>query len=203
MADERQGESVIAFEDISFSYGERRVFEDFSLSLPGKVTVLEGASGSGKTTLMKIAAGLLRPEKGKVSGVPEKVSFMFQENRLLPWFSARENVAAVLPKSRRGEAVTWLKLMELEDFLESLPGNMSGGQQRRVAIARALAYGGELLIMDEPLKGLDEALQQRVTKRILELKRRILVTSHSEFESCLWGGERVTIEPYHHSEMGQ
>ena len=184
---------MIIFDDISFSYGEKPVFQRFSLELPDRVTVLEGPSGSGKTTLLKLAAGLLRPDAGRITGVPEKISFTFQENRLLPWFTARENVAAVLPKRRREEAGKWLRLMELDDVAESRPGSMSGGQQRRVAIARTLAWGGELFIMDEPLKGLDEALQRRIVRRILEQARHVIVTSHSAFETGLWGGSVVNI----------
>ena len=184
---------MIIFDDISFAYGERQVFRSFSLSLPDKVTILEGPSGSGKTTLLKMAARLLKPQAGRISGVPERVSFTFQENTLLPWFTARGNVEAVLPRDRRSEAEIWLKLMELADVMDSLPGNMSGGQQRRVAIARALAYGGELFIMDEPLKGLDEPLQRRIVPRILEQVPRLIVTSHSAFETQLWGGTAVDI----------
>ena len=184
---------MIKFDHISFSYGERKVFDDFTLELTDKVTVLEGASGSGKTTLLKLAAGLLEPSGGRVLGVPERVAFTFQENRLLPWFSARDNVAAVLPKGHGDEADVWLELMELSDVSGSLPGNMSGGQQRRVAIARALAFGGDLFIMDEPLKGLDEALQERVVPRILERAKNLIVTSHSGFETELWGGNVVRV----------
>ena len=92
---------------------------------------------------------------------------VFQENRLLPWFSALKNVAFVIngdeEKARR--ALSWL---ELSDAADKLPDELSGGMQRRVAVARALAYGGDVLLLDEPNAGLDESLAERMMSRILE-----------------------------------
>ena len=183
---------MISFENVTFSYGEKDVFDGLNLSLPEGTNVLVGASGSGKTTLLKLIAGLLTPEKGMITGVPLRPAVMFQENRLMPWLTARENVEAALPRERRREAVDWLRFVELEELEGRRPGDMSGGQQRRVALARALAFGGDLLIMDEPLKGLDEALIERLVPNITALGLPIVVTSHSEFETKLWGG-KVTV----------
>ena len=185
---------MIDISSLSFSYGKVPVFRDFSLEIPGPSAVLMGPSGCGKTTLLRLVAGLLRPDAGTVRGAEGPVSFLFQEDRLLPWFPAEENVAAVLPKERRGEAAEWLRRVELpEESLAALPSALSGGQQRRVALARALAYGDGLLILDEPFKGLDAELAKRMIALILEQKRPLLVSTHSLEEARLLGGTVLTL----------
>ncbi|MGM9521239.1 MAG: ATP-binding cassette domain-containing protein [Oscillospiraceae bacterium] len=184
---------MIHFKCIDFSYGDVPVFSGFSLPVEGAVNVIEGASGCGKTTLLKLAAGLLTPSAGKIEGMPKRPAVMFQENRLLPWFNLRENVEAVLPRERRSEVAKWLELVELSELSEKLPGETSGGQQRRTALARALGFGGDILILDEPLKGLDKALITRLVPKIKALGIPIIVTSHSELETALWGGNVTVI----------
>lgn len=185
---------MIEIRDLCFSYGEKTVFKDLDLTLSGQVTVLEGVSGSGKTTLLRLIAGLLKPDSGRISGVPQKTAVMFQEDRLFPWLTAQENVAAVLLKERAGDAAWWLKRLELtEEEIKKKPEFLSGGQRRRVSMARALAFGGELLIMDEPMKGLDEALAARIIPIIKAGGVPMVVTTHSEFEAKLWGGEMIAL----------
>lgn len=185
---------MITISSLSFSYGKIPVFRDFSLEIPGPAAVLMGPSGCGKTTLLRLVAGLLKPDAGEIRGAEGPVSFLFQEDRLLPWASAEENVEAVLPKERRGEAREWLRKVELpEEGFSSLPGNLSGGQQRRVALARALAYGEGLLILDEPFRGLDAELTGRMIGLILESGRPLLASTHSPEAARLLGGPVVTL----------
>ncbi len=178
---------MIEIKNLNFSYGELKVFDNLSLTLRESCTVLEGVSGRGKTTLLRILAGLLRPQSGSVTGVPPRPAMMFQEDRLLPWLTVRENVKAA------GDVGNLLKLVELEDYSEAYPDSLSGGQRRRTALARALSFGGGILLLDEPLKGLDEALMSRLVPKIKAFNIPIIVTSHSAFETSLWGGERVVI----------
>jgi ABC-type nitrate/sulfonate/bicarbonate transport system ATPase subunit len=185
---------VIKVTDLRFSYGEKRIFDGLSLELPDGVCCMEGASGRGKTTLLRLIAGLEKPSGGTISGVPEKIAFMFQEDRLLPWLSAEANIAAVLPKSRAEEVKKWLCAVELENEAAALPENLSGGQRRRVALARALAFGGDLLILDEPFEGLDPALTERMTALVRGVAADVLVTSHSAFQTALWGGTRIVLQ---------
>ncbi len=185
---------MIEIDSLSFSYGRTPVFRDFSLEIPGPAAVLMGPSGCGKTTLLRLIAGLLKPDAGAIRGAEGPASFLFQEDRLLPWFSAEENVAAVLPKGKRGEAGRWLEKVELPgESFDALPSALSGGQQRRVAIARALAYGEGLLILDEPFKGLDAELTKRMIALILEQKRPLLVSTHSLEDARLLGGAILTL----------
>ncbi|MBO4406116.1 MAG: ATP-binding cassette domain-containing protein [Clostridia bacterium] len=187
---------MIAISSLSFSYGKAPIFRDLSLELPDPVAVLMGPSGCGKTTLLYLIAGLLKPDAGEIAGVAPPVSFLFQDDRLLPWFSARDNVAAVLPKEKKTAADEWLRRVELpEESFSSLPGHLSGGQRRRVALARALAYGDGLLILDEPFKGLDAELAERMIGLVLGTGRPLLVSTHSAEEARLLGGRILTLPP--------
>lgn len=184
---------MIRIDGLCFSYGGKEVFKDFFLELPAGVCCIRGVSGRGKTTLLRLIAGLLRPDRGTISGVPERVSYMFQEDRLLPWKSAAGNVAAVLPKHRAEEAGFWLDAVELGKEADSLPENLSGGQRRRISLARALAFGGKLLLLDEPFEGLDPGLTARMVDLIKSHFPDILVTSHSAYETELWGGTGIVL----------
>ena len=119
---------MIRLEHISFSYGDRPVLRELNLDLPDHGIVgLAGPSGCGKTTLLRLLAGLERPQAGTILGlVPEETAILFQENRLLPWRRAEQQVTDVLPPSRRGEAARWLRLVELEGEEHTLPAALSG-----------------------------------------------------------------------------
>ena len=114
---------MIQIEGLSLAYWDKRVLEDFSLSLPDRgVTALSGPSGCGKTTLLRVLAGLQRPDAGCLTGLdPARTVLLFQENRLLPWRTAEENIADVLPRERRGEAGRWLALAELSGEASARP----------------------------------------------------------------------------------
>ena len=135
---------MISAEHITVCYGEKRVLDDFSLVLPETgITALSGPSGCGKTTLLRVLAGLQRRSAGVVT-VPPRPTLLFQENRLLPWRTAEQHIADVLPRAQRGEAGRWLALVELEGEEHARPSALSGGMGRRLALARALACGGEI-----------------------------------------------------------
>ena len=145
-----------------------------------------GPSGCGKTSLMHAMAGLIKPEKGSVK-VLGRVSCVFQEPRLLPWLSALENINVVLSDSAETlpEAQKWLDAVGLSEASDKRPGELSGGMQQRLSIARALAYGGDVLLLDEPLKGMDTETEDMVKSLILresESKTLVLVT-HDEAEA--------------------
>lgn len=150
---------MIELKNICLSYGGATVLEELSLTVsPGVHIALMGPSGCGKSSLLNIIAGLVKPTSGTVSVGSERVSYVFQEPRLLPWRTAAQNVNAVLSDNAASmpEALRRLSLVGLADAAEKYPGKLSGGMRQRVNLARALAYDGDILLLDEPLKGLDE-----------------------------------------------
>ncbi len=153
------------------------------------VIAVTGPSGCGKTTLLRLIAGLEQPDSGKVSVFAgAKISMVFQEDRLLDYMSARGNILAVLPagreqKSRSAKyADECLARAGLDGEAEQVVSEFSGGMRRRVAIARALAYGGDILIMDEPFKGLDAETRLQVERFVFERaeERLTVFVTHDE-----------------------
>lgn len=146
---------MLEFKNASFSYGDKEILKNFSFSVKeGTSAAILGPSGFGKTTLLELASGILTPTDGKILPFfSEKSSFIFQENRLLPWYTALENLTAVnIEKNRARE---YLEKVGLSDCENKYPSELSGGMCRRLAIARALAFGGDTFYFDEPLQGLD------------------------------------------------
>lgn len=169
---------MIFVRDLTVCFGDKDVLKDFSIDLPERgVTALSGPSGCGKTTLLRVLGGLQAPERGTVSGVGESV-FLFQEDRLFPWRTAKQHLTDVLPKARQEEAARWLALAELTGEEHSYPAALSGGMGRRLALARTLALGGDLYLLDEPFTGVDALRAQRILERIRALGKPVLLVSH-------------------------
>lgn len=154
----------IALKNVTKKYDDRIVLNDFSISFEeGKINCILGPSGIGKTTILRVLAGLT-DYSGFVER-PEKVSYIFQDSRLLPNLTVWENVEYVIldiPKEQRPPLIkNLLELTELYDRRNDFPQSLSGGMARRVAIARAYAYSADLLLMDEPFSALDTGLKLR------------------------------------------
>ncbi len=170
-------ENAYSLRHISVSFDGVPVLSDFSLYLPqsGCMTIM-GPSGLGKTTLLKVLGGLLQPDQGERLGLDQvRISVLFQENRLLPWFSLFRNVRIVCRSD--AEAEDWLRRVSLWDAKEKFPGELSGGMQRRGAIARALAFGGQVYLMDEPFQGLDQELKQDMMELVRQTCRGNLLVA--------------------------
>ena len=181
---------------ISHSYGDRPVLKNRDLTLhPGQRLALMGPSGCGKTTLLRIALELLKPTEGTVENTFRKTSVVFQEPRLLQWRTALENVNLVLEdgKSTLKTARDFLEQVKLSDAADKYPRELSGGMQQRVAVARALAAEGDLLILDEPFKAMDEALREQIVARVAEIKAAILLVTHEESEAEMLGCEIIRL----------
>lgn len=193
---------MIEIKNLSKIYKGEFLYKDFNITFEtGKVTVITGASGSGKTTFLRILAGLEKCERGKILGLEhQKTAVVFQEDRLLEWMSVYDNIAFVLKSYVEHEKIAViikkvLELVELWDYKDYKIKDLSGGMQRRVAIARALAYKSDLLLMDEPFKGLDDELKERVMNRLKKLwqeeARTVVMITHNQAEaerlgSCIY-----------------
>ena len=183
---------MLELNNISVRFDGKSVLSGCGLSLgDGERLALMGPSGCGKTTLLRVALSLQPPDTGSVSGDPGRTAVVFQEPRLLPWRTAAENVNVVLSDTPETmpEALSMLERVELSDAGEKYPSELSGGMQQRVSIARALAFRPDLLVLDEPFRGLDDELRGRMVSLLntsLQSASLLLVT-HSEEEAKTLG----------------
>ena len=185
---------MIELKDVSVAFQGHSVLEHCSLLVPdGGHTAVMGPSGSGKTTLLRLIAGQLAPDQGSVTVSHGRISYMYQEPRLLPWLTAEENVNLVLSDKPEtmDTARQWLAAVGLADAMKKRPAELSGGMRQRVSLARALAYDGDLFLLDEPLSSLDEAMAAELLdllKQYTQGKSMIFVT-HSPEQAKVLGGK--------------
>ena len=178
---------MINIDRLTLSYGRQQVLKDCSLQVePGSRVALMGPSGCGKTSLINVIAGLLSPDSGKVS-VNGKVSYVFQEPALFPWLTAVDNINVVLSDGPETlpRAEQLLEAVGLSDCRDKYPHQLSGGQKQRIAICRALAYGGDILLLDEPLKGLDADTRDQVSALLRQewTGKTLLLVTHDPSEA--------------------
>lgn len=178
---------AVKMENLDFSYGDKQVLRNFTFTLPERgVVCLFGPSGCGKTTVMRLLAGLERPASGRITGLQGlSLGVVFQEDRLLPWRTAAENITAACAGAEGEEqARIWLDRVGLAGQQDVFPASLSGGMKRRVAIARALAADPALLLLDEPFTGLDEEVRDRITGYIRQFAedKPVLLITHIEEE---------------------
>jgi NitT/TauT family transport system ATP-binding protein len=177
--------------DLTISYGGEPVLEGASLAVgDGSFVSLVGPSGSGKSSLLRAVIGLQQPLAGTVeTGLARsQVGILFQDDALLPWKTARDNVALGLTfngmerRKALAEADAWLERLDLAGFGDRFPRRLSGGQRKRVALAQVLAMKPRLLLMDEPFASLDAIVRARVVKDLIALVEReaisVLLVTH-------------------------
>ena len=168
----------ISLTRISKKYGNKIVFDGFACDFShGKAYCLFGPSGSGKTTLLRLLAGLEKCDSGEITGLEgKKISAVFQEDRLIENISAEKNIMLTAAAGfTRADAQTLLARLGITDAKKTVSG-FSGGMKRRCAVARALAADYDMLLLDEPLAGLDEAARRMVMQVISEEnKGRLLI----------------------------
>jgi iron(III) transport system ATP-binding protein len=186
----------LRFERVSLSFDDVEAVRDVSFELePGEIVCLLGPSGCGKTTLLRIAAGVERPQAGRVfiddlevAGPrvfvpPERrnIGLMYQDFALFPHLSILRNVAFGLKALRKEEALREsrraLERVGLAEYAESFPHELSGGEQQRVALARAIVPRPQVMLMDEPFSGLDQRLRESVRTETLTLLRETRATT--------------------------
>lgn len=190
---------AVSLKNVTKKYGDRVVLENFSLEFQsGKINCVLGPSGSGKTTILRVLAGITEYE-GEVER-PEKISYIFQDSRLIPHLTVWENVEYVLMDVKKAEREILIKrlleLTEIYDRRNDKPIALSGGMARRVAMARAYAYPSELLLMDEPFSALDLGLklrQMEVYNNLAKEYPRTSVFVTHDIDEALLFGDTVTV----------
>lgn len=177
---------MLELKNVSLCYGDLRVLRDVSLRLdPGERIAVMGPSGCGKTSLLRVIAGLQSPGSGTVERAAHRLSFVFQEPRLLPWLTAAENIRLVLPDAHRGDdAAAWLSRFGLSDAADRLPSELSGGMRQLVSLARALVCTPDLLLLDEPFKALDAAAKQNAITAVSDgTDAAVILVTHDAREA--------------------
>ena len=192
-------ESFLQLKNVRKKFGERNVVDDVSIEVAaGETVALLGASGSGKTTILRLVAGLEKLDAGEIwlagqivsadghNFVPphkRKIGFVFQDLALWSHLTAAENLNFVLRsvgverKERHSRAMEMLRLMRIEQFAESYPNRLSGGEQQRVALARALVTRPQLLLFDEPLSSLDTELKSALLAELKQWLEKLEITT--------------------------
>lgn len=176
----------IQLNHIGKQFNEKVIFKDISLTfLEGRINCLMGASGIGKTTIINVIMGLVKPDEGEVLGTKGKrIAAVFQEDRLIEHWNAVKNVRLVCDRDISEEKIIReLSLLEINEDKNKPVSDFSGGMRRRVAIVRALLAKSDLIILDEPFRGLDEELKKRVISYIKQNtkgKTVIIVTHEKE-----------------------
>ncbi|MDM0471220.1 ABC transporter ATP-binding protein [Clostridium perfringens] len=183
--------------NIEKNFGNKKIYDKFSLTFEeGKINCILGKSGCGKSTLLNIIANLEEINSGEIIGVPEKIAYVFQEDRLIEWNSIYTNMELPLlkfyTKDEREEKIkNILREVELEYYINSYPKELSGGMRQRANIARALLYNGELLLMDEPFKSLDKSSKENIIKIFkknhLEKNNTVIMVTHDINEALSLG----------------
>ena len=213
------GEPIIVFEHVFLAFGDNVILKDVSFQLrAGYTKVFLGASGAGKSTILKLILGLLKPQAGKiwVNGVRidelketdmmkvrDDLGMVFQEGALFDSLTVRENVGYKLYEEtdtpledvhKRVEDV--LGWVELEEHIDKMPSQLSGGQRRRVAIARAMTFQPRILLYDEPTTGLDPITSITIDDEIVKLRdiegvSSIMVTH--QLRDAFWVTEKMAV----------
>ncbi|MGJ8515009.1 taurine ABC transporter ATP-binding protein [Carnimonas bestiolae] len=207
--------SELIAEGISVSYptgnGRKRVLEPLNVRIQkGESVVVLGPSGCGKSTLLNVLAGFLAPDSGRILLDGKELTspggergVVFQDDALMPWLNARDNVALGLRiagigrHTRRQQATQLLDQVGLVQFADQRPAELSGGQRQRLGLARALAVDPDFLLLDEPFGALDALTRERMQGMLLELWRDtgkgIFMITHSIEEALLLATDLVVM----------
>jgi phospholipid/cholesterol/gamma-HCH transport system ATP-binding protein len=193
-------ETVVEIEHLKKSFGTNEVLKDISLKIEqGQNMVVFGKSGSGKSVLIKCLVGLLEPDEGKVvilgkdiielkneelNVLRKKIGFLFQSAALYDSMTVRENLEFPLrdlrkkPQEEIDELVLeTLKSVGLEDAIDKMPSELSGGMRKRVGLARTLILKPEIILYDEPTTGLDPITSKEISHLILDIQKKYNASS--------------------------
>lgn len=173
------------------TYNKNLVLEDIKLEIKdGEFITILGPSGCGKSTFLNILANLDDDFKGSIEMPFDNISFMFQDDRLLPWLSIKENLLLVSKNKDLNEIKRVLKLIGLENILDEFPKNLSGGMKRRIALVRAFINKPQLILLDEPFISLDFPTSQELKYEFIKLCKEfnpvVILVTHDLSEAILF-----------------
>ncbi|MDC9813051.1 ABC transporter ATP-binding protein [Rhizobium binxianense] len=205
-----QAEAMVSIDSVTMSFGAYVAVQDVNLSVSdGEFLAIVGPTGCGKSTILNAIAGLLKPASGIVSidgqpvrGIQNDIGYLFQQDALLPWKTAIENVElgpmfkGVGAAERRERSMRWLAKVGLKGFEHRYPHQLSGGQRKRVQMAQALITGPKVILMDEPFSALDihtRHLMQNELLRLWQEERRAVVMITHDLEEAIALGDRVVV----------
>ena len=179
---------------ITKSYGERTVFDHYTLQIPdGKITCVLGNSGVGKTTLLKCISGLTT-FKGEVERKDAALGYVFQEARLIPHLTVEENLAYI--GASQEEIDKSLQALEISALAKKPASTLSGGEKQRVALARAIAKKPSLLLLDEPFSSLDLPLKLRLLDAFNTLQKEyaptVIFVTH-DIDEALFVADNIVV----------
>lgn len=189
---------MIKIKNISKSFDDLKVINDISFEIEKKeIICILGPSGCGKSTLLNIIAGLNKDYLGTIENNAGKISYVFQEDRLLEWKTVYENIQFVNKDSEKKDILKLIKEIGLEGFENSYPRELSGGMRQRCSIARAFNFKAPLLIMDEPFKSLDYTLSLQMIKKLIkvweERENSILIVTHNIDQALMLGNKLLVL----------
>jgi NitT/TauT family transport system ATP-binding protein len=193
---------MIAFSKVDKRFGDITVMDGFCEQFEeNKINCILGPSGCGKTTLLNLLSGILQEDSGQITK-PHRVSYVFQDESLVPQKTARKNLELVLKSAYKDkeelQAVIdkFLGISDLRGAADLYPHEMSGGMRQRLALIRAFAYPSDILLMDEPFKALDISLKGSIIRSFLKLydeaKRTVLFVTH-DIDDALMTGDFIYI----------
>jgi len=179
---------------VSKDFAQLKVLENWDLVIkPAERIAVLGLSGSGKTTFLRLLAGIEAPTQGRLEVISKKIGFVFQEPRLIPWRTIRQNLLFVNDQANVDEL---LKTLHLEGFADYFPSQLSGGMKQRVNLARALAVSPDLLIMDEAFASLDLKVKVDIMNDVMELwqqHRFTMITVTHDLKEALYLSDRILL----------
>ena len=186
---------ILKVEGLVKSFGNFEVIHHWNLTVEeGEKVVLLGPSGCGKTTFLRIIAGLEKPTEGKIEIGFERLGFVFQEPRLIPWKTVRDNLRLIEEDEEKIETI--LELVKLNGFENHFPFQISGGMKQRLNLARAMVVDPDFMILDEPFTSLDIKVKMEIMEDLMEIweKRRftMLMVTH-DVKEAVYMGDRILI----------
>lgn len=186
----------IILKDIKKSFADNVVINNLSLKLVfNEIVCLLGPSGCGKTTLLNIIAGIIKQDSGTIKGVQGKsISYVFQENRLIPHLNIYDNVRIVLKNDDNNYILKNLELVMLKDANQRFAYELSGGMKRRASLARALAYDGDIFLLDEPFKEIDITTKNSIIDAMKEkLKTKAVLFVTHDIDEAISFSDKIYI----------